>query len=467
LDIIKQFYGESLLLALIAVVFALGIVVLVFPQFNRLTGKSFGTDVVDNFLFWGILLGVAALTGIISGAYPALFLSRYQPAGILKGVLRKGKKGLNVRRTLVIFQFTLSIIAIIGTLVVYGQLRYIQKKDLGFSKDEVLYFRLQGDLSRKYPALKQELVGIAGVVHVTATDSPLGRRESYTNNISWEGKTPDERAEMEVIAVDHDYLKTFSMAMARGRFFSRAHPSDITAGIVVNEAAIKAMDMESPLGKKFSYRSEKIEGQIIGVVKDFNSRSLHFTIGPLFMILYPDWYDTVCVKVSPENISSTIASIKSAIDTIAPDYPFDFQFLDEDLDSLYESEERTGILLTYVMGLTIFISCLGLLGLASYSAEQRTKEIGIRKVLGSSVLQIIVLMSKDFAKWILIANLLAWPIAFMILEKWMERFAYKMGMSLGTFILAGVSTLLIAQIATIYHSAKSAYTHPVKALRYE
>lgn len=185
------------------------------------------------------------------------------------------------------------------------------------------------------------------------------------------------------------------------------------------------------------------------------------------MILYPDWYDTVCVKVSPDNISSTIASIKNAIDTIAPDYPFDFRFLDEDLDSLYESEERTGILLTYVMGLTIFISCLGLLGLASYSAEQRTKEIGIRKVLGSSVLQIIILMSKDFAKWVLIANFIAWPIAYLVMQKWMGRFAYKMGISLGTFILAGVITLLIAQLATIYHSAKSAYTHPVKALRYE
>lgn len=466
-DIIKQFYGESLLLAIIAVVFAMGLVGLFLPQFNKLTGKQFSLAVVNDFLFWGILFGVAVLTGIISGSYPAIFLSKYQPAGILKGLLKPGKKGLKVRRTLVIFQFTLSIIALVGTLVIYGQLRFIQNKDLGFNKDDVLYFRLQGELSQKHSLLKKELLRIPGVVHVTATDSPPGRRETYTNNISWEGKTLDKRVEMEVVAVDQDYLKTFGMKMAQGRFFSRDYSTDNMEGVVVNEAAVKAMAMESPVGKRFSYRSEGIDGQIIGVIKDFNSRSLHYAIGPLFMILYPDWCDTICLKIEAENISATIASIKKAVDKMAPDYPFNFQFLDEDLNSLYKSEERTGTLLRYVMGLTIFISCLGLLGLASYSAEQRTKEMGIRKVLGSSVFQIIILMSKDFAKWVLIANFIAWPIAYMVMQKWMERFSYKMGINLGLFILAGGVTLLIALLTTSYHAAKSALTHPVKTLRYE
>ena len=467
LDIIKQFYGDSLLLALIAAVFALGLVGLFLPEFNRLTGKQFGFDIVSNSLFWGILFGVALLTGIISGSYPSLFLSSYQPVGLFKGLSQGGKKGLNVRRTLVIFQFTLSIAAVIGTLVIYGQLRFMQNKDLGFDKNDVLYFRLQGELSQKYSALREELLRIPGVLHMTTTDSPPGRRESYTNNISWEGKTLDERAEMEVIAVDQDYLKTFNMAMAKGRFFSREYSTDDTNGIVVNEAAVKAIGMESPLGKRFSYHSEGIEGRIIGVVKDFNSRSLHYAIGPLFMILYPDWCDTVCIKIRPESISSTITSIENAINNMVPDYPFDFRFLDEDLNSLYKSEKRTGRLLRYVMGLTIFISCLGLLGLASYSAERRSKEIGIRKILGSSVFQIIILMSKDFAKWILLANLLAWPIAYLIMQKWMERFAYNSGMSMMAFILAGTFTFLIALMTTTYHAAKSAYTHPVESLRYE
>jgi ABC-type antimicrobial peptide transport system permease subunit len=467
LDIIKQFYGESLLLALIAVVFAIGLVGLFIPEFNRLTGKQFGLDVASHPLYWGILFGVAVLMGIISGSYPSLFLSSYQPVGLFKGLLKGGKKGLNVRRILVIFQFTLSIVAVIGTLVIYGQLRFMQNKDLGFNKNDLLHFRLQGNLSQKYPALREELLRIPGVIHMTTTDSPPGRRESYTNNISWEGKNLDDRVEMEVIAVDHDYLKTFSMEMAQGRFFSRAHSTDDTEGIVVNEAAAKAMGMESPLGKRFSYRSEGIVGQIIGVVKDFNSRSLHFAIGPLFMILHPDWCDTACIKVRPENISSTITSIENTISKMVPDYPFDYQFLDEDLNSLYKSEERTGTVLGYVMGLTIFISCLGLVGLASYSAERRSKEIGIRKILGSSVFQIIILMSKDFAKWVLLANIMAWPIAYLAMQKWMERFAYKTGISLMTFILAGTFTLLIALMTTTYHAAKCAYTHPVEALRYE
>lgn len=467
LDIIKQFYGDSLLLALIAAVFAIGLVGLFLPEFNRLTGKQFGLDIVNNSLVWGILFGIIFLTGIISGSYPSLFLSSYQPVSLFKGLLQGGKKGLNVRRTLVIFQFTLSIVAVIGTLVIYGQLRYMQNKDLGFDKNDVLYFRLQGDLSQKYSALKEELLRIPGVIHVTTTDSPPGRRESYTNNISWEGKTLDERAEMEVIGVDHDYLETFNMVMAQGRFFSREYSTDDTEGIVVNEAAVKAMGMEFPLGKGFSYHSEDIEGRIIGVVKDFNSRSLHYAIGPLFMILYPEWCDTVCIKIRPENISSTITSIENAINSMVPDSPFDFQFLDEDLNSLYKPEERTGTLLRYVMGLTIFISCLGLLGLASYSAERRSKEVGIRKIMGSSVFQIIILMSKDFAKWILLANLLAWPIAYLIMQKWMERFVYKSRISMMAFILAGTFTFLIALMTTTYHAAKCAYTHPVESLRYE
>ena len=466
-DIIKQFYGESILLALIAFIFALGLAGLFLPEFNKLTGKQYGFDIASHSMNWGILLGVVVLTGIISGSYPAIFLSSYQPVGILKGLLKRGRKGLHIRRTLVIFQFTLSIAAVIGTLVIYGQLRFMQNKDLGFDKDNVLYFSLRGDLARKYPTLKEELLKIPGVIHTTATDSPPGRRESFTNNISWEGKKLDDRAEMEVIAVDQDYLETFSMEMAQGRFFSSAYSTDDTEGIVVNEAAVKAMGMESPLGKRFSYRSEGIEGQIIGVVKDFNSRSLHYAIGPLFMILYPDWCDTACIKVRPENISSIIVSIEKAINKMVPDYPFDFQFLDEDLNSLYKSEERTGTVLGYVMGLTIFISCLGLLGLASYSAERRSKEIGIRKILGSSVFQIIILMSKDFAKWVLLANIMAWPIAYLALQKWMERFAYKSGISLVTFVLAGIFTLLIALMTTTYHAAKCAYTHPVEALRYE
>jgi putative ABC transport system permease protein len=467
LDIIKQFYGESLFLAVLAVFCALVIAMLFLPEFNRLTGKHFSLDVVNNSLFWGILCGIATLTGIFSGSYPSFFLSKYQPGAILKGLFKRGKKSLKVRRTLVIFQFTMSVTAVISTLAIYGQLRYMQKKDLGFDKNDVLYFRMQGALSQKYLALKEELMRIPGVVHVTATDSPPGRRESYTNNISWEGKTPDERAEMEVIAVDHDYLKTFNIAMAQGRFFSKDFATDEEEGIVVNETAIKAMGMESPLGKSFSYHSEGIEGQIIGVLKNFNSRSLHFAIGPLFMVLYPDWYDTVCIKIRPENISTTVASIKNVIDKIVPDYPFDYQFLDKDLKSLYKSEERTGTLLRYVMGLPLFLSCLGLLGLASYSAERRTKEIGIRKVLGSSVFQIIILLSKDFVRWVLLANLLAWPIAYLIMQRWMERFAYKTGLSFVIFILAGLFTLLTALITTTYHAAKSAYTHPVKALRYE
>jgi len=467
LDIIKQFYGESVLLALIAAVFAMVLVALFLTEFNSLTGKQFGLDIASHPLNWGILLTVAAITGIISGSYPSLFLSSYQPVCLFKGLLKGGNKGIRARRTLVIFQFTLSIVTVIGSLAIYGQLRFMQSKDLGFDKNNILFFRPQGDLTKKYSAIKEELMRIPGVIQLTTTDSPPGRRETYTDNISWEGKNPDDRVEMELIAVDHDYLDTFSMKMAQGRFFSRVHPTDEKEGIVVNEEAVEAMGMESPLGKRFFYKSQGIDGKIIGVVKDFHSRSLHFAIGPLFMILYPDWCDTVCIKVRPENLPSTIASIKKAINKIVPDYPFDFQFLDEDLNSLYIYEKRTSTFLRYIMGLTIFISCLGLLGLASYSAEQRSKEIGIRKILGSSALQIVILMSKDTAKWVLLANVFAWPVAYLVLQKWMGRFAYKAGISLTTFIMAGALTILLAMMTTSYHAVKCAYSQPADALRYE
>ncbi|MBN1273008.1 MAG: ABC transporter permease [Candidatus Aminicenantes bacterium] len=466
-NVITQFYGESLLLTFIAAVFAMGFVALFLPEFNELTGKQFGLEILSQPQNWGIVLGAAVLTGVISGFYPSLFLSSYQPIGLFKGLLKRGKKGINVRRFLVIFQFAISIVTVIGSIGIYRQLHFMQSKDLGFDRNNVLYFRLQGNLASKYSALKKELLKVPGVRNLTTTDSPPGRRESYTDNIIWEGKKLNEKVEMEVLAVDFDYVGTFSIAMAQGRFFSKEFSTDETAGIVVNEAAVKAMGMESPLGKRFAYRSEGIEGRIIGVVKDFNSRSLHYAIGPLFMIVYPDWCDTVCVKVGPENISSTVVSIENAIHQMVPDYPFDYQFLDEDLNSLYILEQRTGTFIRYVMILTVFLSCLGLLGLASYAAEKRSKEIGIRRALGSSVFSVFVLLTKDFAKWVLLANVLAWPVAYLALQKWMGRFAYKTGMSLAMFLLAGAFAVLLALITTGYHSLKCAYTRPVDALRYE
>jgi len=466
-DIIKQFYGESILLAFIALVLAIVLVSLFLPVFNNLSEKQITMNLSGNILTIFGLIGITIFTGILSGSYPAIFLSSFQPVKVLKGSLKSDVTKFSFRKILVVTQFSLSIFLIIGTMVIYRQIDYIRNRDLGFNKENVICMQMSAEFRQKYQAVKREFMQNSSILSMTAGDTSLVYRESTTDNISWEGKKANEKIELESKAVDYDYLKTFKMEMAQGRFFSEKFSTDGSEAFILNEAAVNAMGMTSPLGKRFSWESYNMNGTIIGIIKDFHSTSFHQEIGPVFLKIFPDWYDTVSIRIKSDNILNTIGFLKNKLKKVIPDYPFSYTFLDEDIDNLYKAEQRMGSIFRYCMFLALFISCLGLFGLASFMAAQRAKEIAIRKVLGSSVSEIVVLLSKEFTKWIFAANVIAWPLAYFVMNKWLQNFVYRSNIGFSAFVLSAAAVLVVALFAISYQSLKAAISNPVDALKYE
>jgi len=477
IQLIKQFLSESILLSLVAFACAVLLVELLLPVINSLLGIQLKIHFSGG-LFLS-LAGIAIITGIISGSYPAFFLSSFNPVAVLKGHLsltpfkqrgaRKDSSGFSrssiFRRILVVTQFSLSIIFIVCALVVYSQLSFIKKRDLGFSKEHIVHLRMRGELRQKYEEIKNELLKNSNILNVTVTDRTPVMWSNSTDDVSWEGKRADEKIGIGVRMVDYDYLKTFQMEMAQGRFFSKEFPTDATEGYIVNEAAVKAMGMKSPLEKRFSLWDRN--GKIIGVIKDFHTESLHNEIGPFVLLIWPDWYGWMSVKLKSDNVSSALGFLENKIKEFVLGYPLEYQFLDVEIDNLYKTEQLTGKIIIYITLLALFISCLGLFGLASFTAEQRTKEIGIRKALGASVSGIVVLLSREFTKWVVIASLIAWPIAYFAMNKWLQNFVYRTSIGWWTFILAGVLALVIALFTVSYQSIKAALANPVDSLRYE
>ena len=466
-DVIMQFYGESILFVILALFFAIILVCLMLPVFNSLTGKQITISLFGNTKLIFGLMGLTLLTGIISGSYPSLFLSSFLPAKVLKGLIKSGTKSSTFRKILIVFQFSLSIYLVIGSIVIFNQLDYMRNKDLGYNKDNIICLNMNRDFHTLHQVVKSKLQQNPGIINVTVADTTLAYAESTTDNISWEGKKADERVNMECKAVDYDYLKTLELEMAEGRFFSEKFPSDATKAVVVNESAVKTMGMDSPVGKQFSWHSYDFNGTIIGVIKDFHSSSLHRKISPMFLILFPDWIDTMLIRIKSENTSNTIGFIKSTLKELIPDYPFAYTFLDEDLNDLYIQVQRMGRISRYFTFLALFISGLGLFGLTSYMAEQRTKEIGIRKIVGASVSRIVILFSKDLTKWVLAANLFAWPIGYYTLNQWLQNFVYRTNINPLTFILSSIFALVIAFLSVSYQTIKAATANPVDSLRYE
>jgi ABC-type antimicrobial peptide transport system permease subunit len=465
-DIIKQFYGESILLAFIALLFAVAFVWLLLPVFNNLAAKELSMNLSGNLSILLGLLGIAMLTGIIAGSYPALFLSAFQPVMVLKGSRLSGSKGSLFRKILVVFQFSLTILLIVCTAGVYNQINYIQNRKLGYDKEHMIYFGMRGDMRTQFDAVKNELLQNPNILGVTATSNVPTYGYTFSNSLwRWEGQSPDEEILMRAVFIDVDYFKTFGMEIAEGRSFSREFPTDATEAIMVNEEAVKAMGMESPIGKRLSIQDNNFN--IIGVVKNYHFRSLRQKIDPLILIYNPGNSRALFARLKSENIPQTIGYIENLWKKFAPGYPFNFRFLDEALDRMYRSEQRIGTLFQYFSFLAILISCLGLLGLASFMAEKRTKEIGIRKVLGASTSNITLLLSKEFTKWVLIANVIAWPIAYFAVSKWLQGYVYKANIALWSFILSGVLALFIALITVSYQSIKAALANPIDSLRYE
>lgn len=465
IEIIKQFFGESILLSFIGLFLAILVVSLLLPAFNALCGKQLHLDIFKDGGIISWLTTIALFTGIVSGIYPALFLSSFRPVKVLKSSVVSGTGKSRLRKVLVVTQFTLSISLIIGTIVVYNQLHYMRNMDIGFDKEHLAYIRMPVSMDRQYESMKNEFLSDPHVISVCAASSLPIRTPMSTSGVEWEGKKPKDRLLINVFFTDCDYAKTLNLKMVEGRFFSRSFATDAKSAYIVNETAVKTMGMPSPVGKWFDMWENK--GTIIGVIKDFNFASLHQKIEPLVMRISPERYSYFLIRIKAGHIFGAIDSLKKKWRGLTAGLPFEYGFIDEQIDNLYRIEKRIGTIFRYFTLLSIAISCLGLFGLASFMAEQRKKEVGIRKVLGASVKGIIVLVSKEFVKWVILANIIAWPIAYIIMDKLLQNFAYRVTIGIGTLLLSGLMALIIALLTVSYQSIKAALDNPVDALKYE
>ncbi|MFZ0391240.1 MAG: ABC transporter permease [Calditrichia bacterium] len=467
-ELVRQFFGESILFSLLAMVLAHAIVELFLPVFNHLAQKQLEVSYFSGNLFLPVLIGLAVLTGIVAGSYPALFLSSFQPATVLKGAKSAGAGSARFRKILVVTQFSISIILIISTLIVYNQLNFMRSKKLGFDKDKLLYVHLTAEAREKYDALKSELQKNPGIENITVASHLLTDVSHTFNGVSWEGKLPGKEVAMNGISVDHDFIRTFGMKMAEGRDFSREFTTDSREAYILNEAAVQKMGIDSPVGKQFS-PAEGMDrsGKIIGVVQNFHFKPLNRHIEPMFLMIGERERYYMYLRMKKGNLSGSIAEVKAVWQKMIPEAEFNYGFFDEALAALYGNEQRIGNLFRYFAFLAIFISCLGLFGLASFMAEQRTKEIGIRKVLGAGISNIVLLMSGQFLKWVLLANLLAWPLAWLAMHRWLQNFAYRTEVEIRFFLLAAAAALVIAFLTVSYQAVRTALANPVNALRYE
>ncbi|MCG8607743.1 ABC transporter permease [bacterium] len=462
-QILRQFFGESLFMSLAAFIVALACSYLLLPLFNELSGKQLFIGELGLSML-AAFIGIAVLTGLVSGSYPALFLSSFRPAETLKAGGGSRSSSSLFRKILVVTQFALSVIMIIGTLVVSQQLDYIRNKNLGLDKENLAYVWMRGEYRDKYEIAKQELLRNPNITSVTVTSQLPTYVAQSTSGWDWDGKNPDDNILMHHISVDYDYVETFKMEMAAGRFFSLEFATDSVAAIV-NERAVDIMGLEFPVGKRLSIGSSDLT--IIGVVKNFHFKPIQTEIEPIVMFLSPNRYYVMVLRTNPENISTTIDYVESVYKKFNPETPFSFHFLDDRYDNLYRAEQRIGKISRYFAIIAILISSLGLFGLASFMAEQRTKEIGIRKVLGASVPGIFVLLSKSFVFLVGLANLIAWPIAYYFMTNWLENYAYHTSLGWSIFLLAALLAVTVVVFTVSYQAVRAALANPVNSLRYE
>jgi len=468
-DVMKQFFSESILMSFISFIFAVVLVLWLLPAFNTLTNKQLTLDISNG--MWPIIggaIGLVILTGIVAGSYPSFFLSTFRPIKILQGTLSAGSKASLFRKILVVMQFTASVVLIICTAVVYKQFKFVLYKDLGFEKEQIVYIPIKGALNQKYNTVKQELLADPGILNITATHNPITNVGWNDHNWNWEGRDPYTDPLITYMFIDGDFIETFDIEMTKGHFFSKkfAFPvSENSNSVVVNEAFMRMMQTDTPVGQLISHEDDNY--RIMGVVKDFHFKPLYTHIEPLILFVSPENFRYLYIKIRPDNIHETIERIETVYKKFNPAFPFQYHFLDEDFARLYRDNQRIGTILKYFAFLAIFISCLGLLGLASFMAEQRTKEIGIRRVLGSSEMAIFVLLIKEFIKWVIIANIIACPIAFLAINGYLQNYAYRTNIGLNIFILTGLLSVIIALATVSFQAIKAGHANPVDALKYE
>lgn len=468
-QLIAQFLSESTLMAVIGMLLALAMAALVLPLFNDVANKSLSMKDVLGWKLLPILLALPFVVGLIAGSYPAFFLSAFQPIQVLKGKLRLGVKSGIMRSVLVIGQFALSILLIICTIVILRQMNYIQTANLGFKKDQVLIINGAYALGDKTEAFKNEVLNMPGVVSGTLSAFlPVSNSSRNDNTYSTEPvMTSDNGFNMQAWRIDYDYFKTMGMEVARGRAFSRDFGSD-SVGVIVNETAAKIMGYDDPIGKKLYTvpDGQVVSYNVIGVVKNFNFESLRQNIGPLCFFLRKST-GLASFKVQAAKIPDILKQVEAKWKTMAPGMPFSHRFLDDSFDEMYRDEQRWSTLALTFAILAVIVACLGLFGLASFIAEQRTKEIGVRKVLGLSGQGIVKLLSKDFLKLVLIAFIVACPIAWLVMNRWLQDFAYRVNIAWWVFALAGLLALFIALLTVSFQAIKSAMANPIQSLRTE
>ncbi len=468
-ELVRQFLLESLLLTTIALLVALVIVYLALPLFNALSGKALSLNFVDHFWLGPGLLLFGLGVGLLSGSYPAFFLSSFRPVSVLKGKLTTGGKSIGLRSGLIVFQFLVSVTLMICTTVVYRQLQYIQHKKLGYDKDQVLVMRETWRLGHNEEVFREKLLKDSRVVNVSVSGYlPVG--SSNNNNfIVYSDENRDQLVKTLRYGVDYRYIPTLGMQVVAGRNFSEAFATDST-GIIINETAAKTFGWgNNALGHTITHSNnegEKVTYRVIGIVKDFHFKSLHERISPLVMVLGNN-SGAVIAKVKTKDISGLLAGLQNQWKEFAVEAPFEYSFLKENFEATYQSEQKIGQILGLFAGLTIFVACLGLFGLVTFSAEQRKKEISIRKVVGASVKDIVTLLSKDFLKLVLVANGLAWPLVYFLMNRWLADFAYRIDIEWWIYGLAAVAALLIAFITVSFQSIRAALMNPVKSLRSE
>ena len=478
-QLIIQFTGETILFALMSVIIALSVTLLLLPSLNQFTGKDITLQPLSFPLIIAIVLGLIFVVGVSAGFYPAMVLSRFKAIKVLKGSLGDDGmfKGQLLRKALVVTQFSLSSLLIISAIIVYQQVNFLHTKDLGFNKEQIMFFPMQGEtMTKNYSSFKNELLQSSGV---SAVSIGYGFPGDLTagDEIQVPGNGENNQYPATQLLVDHDYIKTLGLQMVAGRDFSKDIKTDATEGFIINETAVKQLGFGSPqkaLGQRLDWKvwvsktpDSLKKGRIIGVVKDFNYKNLYEKVNAAVIQIYPEAYWKVAVKLKTAEAASTINYVKDIWKKYSPEYPMDYTFMDENFKRMYQSEDKFRVLLVIFTGLAIFIGCLGLFGLAAYTAERRTKEIGIRKILGADVNSIVMLLSGEFLKLVAIALCIAAPLAWYFMNDWLKDFAYRVEIGWAVFVLAAALAMVIAMLTVSYQGIKAALVSPVKNLRTE
>ncbi|WP_420388275.1 ABC transporter permease [Roseivirga sp.] len=464
-QLIFQFIGESLIMAIISAILSGSLISLLIPSLNLLIDKQLAFS-FTNFQQSGLLLGIGLVVGLLAGSYPSFFLSSFKPVSVLKGSFRTSGWSNGIRKGLVVFQFLISTFLIISTMVIHQQMEFVKNKNLGYNKENIISIPIEGDLANEESAklFMSRVLDNPVFSNVTiASGTPISISTSTSGGYRWEGKSDESETLFNVLQVGNGFIETMGMEILEGRDFDPSLVSD-TVNVIINEQTAQAMNVEDPLNYPVTFWGRT--GKVIGIVKDFHFSSLHQNIEPLVMTLRPESAEVFIAKING-NTEAALGHLEDLTTEMNPNYPFTYNFLDESYDNLYRGETTIGLLANYFSGIAIFISLLGLFGLASFAAEQRIKEIGIRKVLGAGIGNLMINMSKSFLILVGFGFIIAAPLAYFFMDDWLNDFEYRIDIGVMVFVLAGAASLLITILTVSYHSLKAAYANPVKSLRYE